>query len=142
MSITNCGQLQSLDKQTAGVLQAHPQQVQEQDRENLLIMQDSLDLVSLGQGHLLEQGHELGIPVQHQRVTLSYDCIPQTLLHHSKTATWPCKLMCTCCFVLDFCHRLLPQTFATDFCHVYTCTWPDLLKAYSLPKSLLKAATK
>ncbi len=46
-------------------------------------MQDSLDLVSLGQGHLLQQGHQLGIPVEHQRVTLSYDCIPQAFLHNA-----------------------------------------------------------
>ena len=63
----------------------HTQQAQKQDQANLLIMQDSLDLVSLGQGHLLEQGHQLGIPVQDQRVTLSYDCIPQTRIHHCKT---------------------------------------------------------
>jgi len=95
----------------------HPQQAQEQGRENLLIMQDSLDLVSLGQGHLLQQGDELGIPVQHQRVILSYDCMSQALLFQRKTVTWPCKLLCTCSFVLNFCHKDLPcvQMYLAQF---------------------------
>ncbi len=44
-------------------------------------MQDSFDLMGLGQGHLLEQGEQLGIPIQYQCVALSHHYTSQHGLH-------------------------------------------------------------
>lgn len=32
---------------------------------DLLVIHDMIDLVALSKGHLLEQGHQLRVPVQH-----------------------------------------------------------------------------
>ncbi len=70
-------------------------------------MQDSLDLVSLGQGHLLEQGHQLRVPVQHQSVTLSNDCI-----HKQSSPPQDCHMALQAHVHMLICAELLPQTFA------------------------------
>ena len=43
-------------------------------KQDLLVIHDMVDLMAFGEGHLLEQGHQLGVPVQHHSVVLSYHC--------------------------------------------------------------------
>ena len=34
-------------------------------KHDVLVIHDVVDLMALGKGHLLEQGHQLRVPVQH-----------------------------------------------------------------------------
>lgn len=47
-------------------------------KHDVLVIHDVVDLMALGKGHLLQQGHQLRIPVQDQSMTLSYDCSSST----------------------------------------------------------------
>ena len=40
----------------------------------LLVIHDGFDLVAFCQGHLLEQGHQLGVPVENHSMALSHHC--------------------------------------------------------------------